>query len=90
MPAGSCTGRVVVVTGAGNGIGQELTVFVPIGADAHGDPVKVCRLNLRNDSPRPRQLSVTYFVEWVLGSTREDMQRHVRTTWDADSGAIPR
>ena len=33
-------------------IGQELTVFVPVGEDGGGDPVKVCRLRLRNDSSR--------------------------------------
>ena len=33
-------------------IGQELTVFVPTGEDGAGDPVKVYRLRLRNDSAR--------------------------------------
>ncbi len=37
-------------------IGQELTVFVPVGENGDGDPVKVCRLRLRNDSGRPRRL----------------------------------
>ena len=69
-------------------IGQELTVFVPQGDG--GDPVKVCRLRLRNDSARPRRLTVTYFAEWVLGPAREDQQLHVQTSRDEESGALLR
>ncbi len=69
-------------------IGQELTVFVPLKDDGTGDPVKVCRLRLRNDSSRRRRLTVLYFAEWVLGSTREDQQPHVQTNFDQASGAI--
>ncbi len=64
-------------------IGQELTVFV-----AENDPVKLCRLVLRNHSSRARKLSVTYYVEWVLGSVREVSAPHVRTSYDIDAGAI--
>src|SRR5271156_2028087 len=46
-------------------IGQDLTVFVPIA-----DPVKVQRLRLRNDGARTKRLTLTYFVEWVLGPSR--------------------
>jgi cyclic beta-1,2-glucan synthetase len=69
-------------------LGQELTVFVPLSEDGSGDPVKVCRLRLRNDSGRQRRLTVAYFAEWVLGSVREDQQAHVRTSFDGPSGAI--
>jgi cyclic beta-1,2-glucan synthetase len=69
-------------------IGQELTVFVPLGKDGAGDPVKIYRLRLRNDSGRQRRLTVAYFAEWVLGSVREDQQVHVRTAFDEASGAI--
>src|SRR5205823_2169343 len=69
-------------------IGQTLTIFVPLYADGTGDPVKVLHLQLRNDSPRPRRLSATYFAEWVLGSQREDQQRHIQTSMDAESGAL--
>ncbi len=86
-------------------IGQELTVFVPIGADAKaaqgagnvvanamaadgaGDPVKIYRLRLRNDSSRKRRLRVTFFAEWVLGAVREEQQWHVHTARDEQSGA---
>ncbi len=69
-------------------IGQELTVFVPLNQDGSGDPVKICRLRLRNDSGRQRRLTVAYFAEWVLGSVREDQQVHVQTAFDQASGAI--
>jgi cyclic beta-1,2-glucan synthetase len=69
-------------------IGQELTVFVPTGQDGAGDPVKICRLKLRNDSSRARRLTVTWFNDWVLGSNREDQQLHVQPSRDEASGAI--
>ena len=46
------------------------------------------RLRLRNDSGRPRRLTVTYFAEWVLGRYREDQQLHIQTSFDEPSGAI--
>ena len=69
-------------------IDQELTVFVPVTEDGTGDPVKVCRLRLRNGSSRTRRLTITYVAEWVLGSNREDRQLHVQTTRDEASGAL--
>jgi cyclic beta-1,2-glucan synthetase len=64
-----------------NGIEQELTVFVPMD-DNGGQPIKLQRLRLKNDSSRSRRLSVTYFVEWTLGEHRETSQRHIVTHWD--------
>jgi len=73
-------------------IGQELTVFVPIGGNSaengSGDPVKVCRLRLRNDSSRKRRLTITWFVEWTMGSNREDQQLHIQPSRDEESGAL--
>jgi cyclic beta-1,2-glucan synthetase len=69
-------------------IGQELTVFVPVGQDGAGDPVKICRLRLRNDSSRNRRLTVTWFVEWTLGSNREDQQLHIQSSRDEATGAL--
>ena len=64
-------------------IGQKLTVFV-----SPNDPVKICRLSLRNDSSHSRRLTITYFAEWVLGSVREDQQLRIETSYDPESGAI--
>ena len=62
---------------------HELSVFVPID-----QPVKLMRLKIRNSGNRTRKLSLTFFAEWVLGRTREQMSMHVVTEVDPDSGAI--
>jgi cyclic beta-1,2-glucan synthetase len=69
-------------------LGQELTVFVPLGEDGVGDPVKICRLRLRNDGARHRRISVYWFAEWVLGVNREDQQLHLQAARDEQSGAL--
>ncbi len=52
------------------------------------DAVKFAVLKLRNDSPRTRTLSATYYVEWVLGVTREDARMHTWTAIDKATGAL--
>jgi cyclic beta-1,2-glucan synthetase len=69
------------------GIEQELTVFVPVDQDG-GEPIKLQRLRLKNDSTRQRKLSVTYYVEWTLGENRESSQMHIVTHWDEDVHAL--
>jgi len=64
-----------------HGIEQELTVLVPMDSEG-GDPVRIQRLKLRNDSGRRRQLSVTFYLAWVLGDHRENTQMHIVTSWD--------
>ncbi|MDT8365412.1 MAG: glucoamylase family protein [bacterium] len=64
-----------------HGIEQELTVLVPMDSEG-GDPVRIQSLRLRNDSNRRRLLSVTFFLEWVLGDHRENTQMHIVTNWD--------
>ncbi|MGF1632620.1 MAG: GH36-type glycosyl hydrolase domain-containing protein [Phycisphaerae bacterium] len=68
---------------AENGINSEMWVHVDPVA-----PVKYVTIKLRNDSGRPRRLSVTGFVEWVLGELRTRNQMHVVTELDAQTGAI--
>lgn len=70
-----------------HGIEQELTVFVPVD-EKGGEPIKLQRLLLRNDSSRHRKLSVTYYVEWTLGENRESSQMHVVTRWDDEVQAL--
>jgi cyclic beta-1,2-glucan synthetase len=64
-------------------IASELTQFVPID-----DSIKISRLVLTNRSSRPRRLSVTAYVEWVLGSSRSASLAFVSTELDASTGAI--
>ncbi|HEU0276985.1 MAG TPA: glucoamylase family protein [Rhodanobacteraceae bacterium] len=61
---------------------SELDVFV-----ARTAPVKLARLKLTNHGADPRAVSVTSYVEWVLGERRERSALHVRTRRDAPSGA---
>ena len=66
-----------------DGIASELTVYVDINA-----AVKYSVLKLRNHSVRSRELSVTGFVEWVLGDLKHKSQMHLVTQRDAVSGAL--
>jgi len=70
-----------------HGIELELTVFVPVD-EGGGDPIKLQRLRLRNDSSRARSLSVTYYVGWTLGENRDSSQMHVTTAWNEDAQAM--
>ena len=68
-------------------IEQELVTFVPLD-ETGGVPVRVQRLRLRNRSSRRRRLSVFAYVDWVLGTSRDDTQMHVVTAWDAASRTL--
>jgi len=65
------------------GIRSELWTFVDLV-----DPVKFSVLKLYNVSGRARRLSVTGYVEWVLGDLRTKSAMHVVTEIDATSGAL--
>jgi cyclic beta-1,2-glucan synthetase len=51
-------------------------------------PIKVSRLKLRNLSGRTRHLSVTAYVEWVLGASRSAAAPFISTEIDAETGAM--
>jgi len=68
-------------------IEQTLTVFVPTDQGG-GEPLKISKLKLRNDSKKTRRLSITYYVEWTLGELREKTQQHVVTEWEPRPGLI--
>jgi cyclic beta-1,2-glucan synthetase len=67
----------------GQDIAADLLQFVPIDA-----PIKISRLTLHNQSPRTRHLSVTGYVEWVLGPSRSASLPFVSTEIDAATGAM--
>ncbi len=52
------------------------------------DPVKISRLTITNQSGRPRRLSITAYVEWVLGPSRVASAPYVATEIDPDSHAM--
>jgi cyclic beta-1,2-glucan synthetase len=66
-----------------HGIGLELLQFVPAA-----DSVKISRLTLTNLEARPRRLSVTAYVEWVLGTSRGASAPFVVTEMDSATGAL--
>lgn len=70
-------------THGAHGIATELLQFVPLDA-----PVKLSCLVLHNQSGRARRLSLTAYVEWVLGSSRTAAQPFTITALDQETGAL--
>ncbi len=70
-------------THSSHGIALELLVFVPLDA-----PIKISRLRISNVSGRNRSLSLTAYVEWVLGPARSTTAMHIVTEIDAQTGAL--
>ena len=66
-----------------DGIASELWVYVGIE-----DAVKFSVLKLHNRSGRPRRLTATGYVEWILGDLHAKTQMHVVTEIDGDSGVL--
>ncbi|MEO5825664.1 MAG: glucoamylase family protein [Gemmatimonadales bacterium] len=66
-----------------DGLDHELVQFVAVD-----DPVKISRLTLHNAGSRSRELTVTGYVEWVLGTSRDATSQHIVTEIDAATGAL--
>ncbi len=67
----------------GHGIESSLLQFVPLK-----DSIKISRLTLKNLTGRTRHLSVTAYVEWVLGTSRTATAAYVTTAIDPATGAL--
>nr|WP_262901438.1 glycoside hydrolase family 94 protein [Flavihumibacter profundi] len=65
------------------GIQSNMQVFVDLEAT-----MKFTVLRIRNMSGRPRKLSVTGYVEWVLGDLRPKSAMHILTEVDTKTGAL--
>ncbi len=68
---------------AAHGVSLELLQLVPLD-----DPIKISRLTLTNASGRARRLSVTAYVEWILGASRSAAAPFVVTEIDEQTGAM--
>ena len=66
-----------------HGITSELLQYVPVA-----NSIKISRLTLLNTSRRIRRLSLTAYVEWVLGPSRSASAQFVTTEIDVDTGAM--
>ncbi|MFC3395790.1 GH36-type glycosyl hydrolase domain-containing protein [Brenneria rubrifaciens] len=66
-----------------NGIASELCQYVPLA-----DPIKISRLRLRNTSTQVRQLTITAYAEWVLGTSRSASAPYLLSHVDDPTGAV--
>jgi cyclic beta-1,2-glucan synthetase len=66
-----------------HGVALDLLMYVPLD-----DPIKISRLKIRNSSGRVRQLSVTAYVEWVLGPSRAAGGPFIVTDMDVVTNAM--
>ncbi|HXH32620.1 MAG TPA: glucoamylase family protein [Bacteriovoracaceae bacterium] len=66
-----------------HGIEQSLEVFVALEAG-----VKFGRVKLKNTGSTPRRISVTSYVEWVLGFHRGSTAAYIIPEHDPQTGAI--
>ena len=67
----------------GQGLKQSAHLFI-----APDSPVKIIKLRLENTWSHPRRITVTYYAEWVLGTTRAASQPYIVPEYDHDSGAL--
>jgi cellobiose phosphorylase len=66
-----------------DGIHTEMWVYVDVDK-----PIKYSAIRIQNRSGRARQLTVTGYVEWVLGDLRHKTKMHIITQVDLNSDAI--
>jgi cyclic beta-1,2-glucan synthetase len=68
---------------ASHGISLELLQFVPLE-----DPIKIARLKIHNASDQVRRLSVTHYVDWMLGNQNNRAAPFIITSVEPSSGAL--
>jgi cellobiose phosphorylase len=90
MPAGAETLHVIrhgagysIFESQSHGLNQSLRLFAAPDA-----PVKIAHLRLQNLWSRPRRITVTYYAEWVLGTTRDMHQAHIMPEFDPEKHAL--
>lgn len=66
-----------------HGIKQKQLMFVPLDK-----PVKIYHITLKNESKSSRKITVTYYVEWVMGAFRHRNAPFTVTDHDERTGAI--
>jgi cyclic beta-1,2-glucan synthetase len=66
-----------------HGLRQQLRLFAAPDA-----PLKIVQLRVENSGSRPRRLTATYYLEWVLGTQREATQQYIVTEYDEEHQAL--
>ena len=66
-----------------HGISLVLTQFVPLE-----DPIKISRLKIKNASDETRQLSITHYLDWVLGNQNNRAAPFIITAVDLESRVL--
>jgi cyclic beta-1,2-glucan synthetase len=66
-----------------HGISLILTQFVPLE-----DSIKISRLKILNASDQPRQLSITHYLDWVLGNQNNRAAPFIVTALDPKTRAL--
>lgn len=66
-----------------HGLRQHLCLFAVPDA-----PLKVVQLRLENEGTRPRRITATYYLEWVLGVNRETSQPYITSEYDEVGHAL--
>ena len=66
-----------------HGIALDLLQFVPLE-----DPIKISRLKMVNRSSETRQLSVTHYLDWVLGNQRSRTAPFIVTEIEPSTHAL--
>jgi cyclic beta-1,2-glucan synthetase len=66
-----------------HGISLTLTQFVPLE-----DPIKISRLKITNASAEPRQLSITHYLDWVLGNQNNRAAPFIVTSVEPQSRVL--
>lgn len=67
----------------GYGLYGTQIIYVPME-----DPIKISLITLYNPSPRPRNISIYYYAEWVLGVDRDAGGHYIRSRYDGDLDAL--
>ncbi|MFO7295831.1 MAG: glucoamylase family protein, partial [Clostridia bacterium] len=65
------------------GIAQRQEMFVPLE-----QPVKISKVTLTNQSQWTKRITITYYVEWVLGVQRHGTSQFIVTEWDEQRGVL--
>jgi cyclic beta-1,2-glucan synthetase len=55
---------------------------------ATDDPVKISTVRITNNGRSPKRITVTSYVEWVLGVSRDLTQQYVHTSYDTQTAAV--